>query len=328
MSFRWSEDTTLKFVSLYIQHECLWNFKSPQYKNKHIKQSAYLDLENKMNVPGFGEKEIKLKIKNIRSTYSQELKKIKDSKKSGAGTDTVYIPSVKWFSLLDASLRNLTSTLTHSESNLASDSLHTDETTDTEQNSTVVDTFREPTPPPPPPLPPPPPPQTKKRKIAQLSSMVRQLKEIADTSNSTVEENEFEVFGKHVGLQLKSLPLLLALEAQEHIQIYINRIRRQHLQTASEQNGITTPQSYATESPYSDSSTYYNDTSNYNLEEQATECFSSSILPTDNSEHVSDYQLSSNMFPSGHVNQNETQSVTIISNDLILTAMQNANVNK
>lgn len=191
------------------------------------------------------------------------------------------------------------------------------------QNSTEVDTFREPTPPPPPP--------TKKRKIAQLSSTVIQLKGIADTSYSTVEENEFEVFGKHVGLQLKSLPLLLALEAQEHIQICINRIRRQHLQNPSEQNGITgTPQSYyyATESPYSDFSTYYNDTSNYNLEEQANECFSSSILPTDNSEHVSDYQLSSNIVPSGHINRNETQSVTIISNDLILTAMQNANVNK
>lgn len=204
----------------------------------------------------------------------------------------------------------------------ASNSSHTYDT-DTEQNSTVADTFCEPTPPPPP---------TKKRKITQLSSMVSQLKEIADITNFTVEENEFEVFGKHISLQLKSLPLLLALEAQEHIQLYINRIRRQHFQNASEQNRITrTPQSsYSTESPYSDSSIYYNDSSNYNLEEQATECtsISSSILPTHNSEHVADYQISSNMFPSGHINNNETQTsnVTITSNDLIFTAMQNANV--
>lgn len=185
----------------------------------------------------------------------------------------------------------------------AFNSSHTDDT-DTEQNSTVVDTFCEPTPPPPPP--------TKKKKISQLCSMVRQLKEIADTTNSTVgvEENEFEVFGKHVGLQLKSLPLLLALEAQENIQVYLNRVRRQHLST--EQNRVTrTPQSsYATESPCSDSSIYYND-SNYNLDEQGTEC----ILPT----HHSD------LFPLGHININETKNTTI-SNDLILTAMQNANV--
>lgn len=54
----------------------------------------------------------------FRSTYSQELKKIKESKSSGAGTDMVYVPSVKWFSLLDESIRNINSILTESESNL------------------------------------------------------------------------------------------------------------------------------------------------------------------------------------------------------------------
>nr|CAI5849122.1 unnamed protein product [Callosobruchus analis] len=77
MSFRWSEETTLKFVEKYLEHECLWNIKSTHYKNKIMKESAYLDLENSMNLSGFGVKEIKMKIKNIRSTYSQELKKIK-----------------------------------------------------------------------------------------------------------------------------------------------------------------------------------------------------------------------------------------------------------
>ncbi|KAL4720654.1 hypothetical protein ACJJTC_002752 [Scirpophaga incertulas] len=198
-------------------------------------------------------------------------------------------------------------------------SSHTDDT-DSEQNSTLVDTFRLPTPPPPP---------TKKRRITQLSSMVGQLKEIADTTNSTVEENEFEVFGKHVGLQLKSLPLLSALEAQEHIQLHLNRIRRRHILNASDQNRIPqTPQSsYATGSQHnSDSSIYYSDISNYNLGEQATQYNSSSIL-LNHTGHVADYQLSSNMLPSNHLNNNETQSdVTIVSNDLVFTAMRNANV--
>lgn len=47
------------------------------------------------------------------------------------------------------------------------------------------------------------------------------IKTITDTTNSKVEENEFEVFGKPVGLQLKSFPLLLILEVQKHIQLYI-----------------------------------------------------------------------------------------------------------
>jgi len=38
------------------------------------------------------------------------------------------------------------------------------------------------------------------------------------------EEDEFEVFGRLVELQLKSMPLQLALKAQELIQVHLNRI--------------------------------------------------------------------------------------------------------
>ncbi|KAL4122795.1 hypothetical protein QTP88_015070 [Uroleucon formosanum] len=58
-----------------------------------------------MNIPDFGIAEVKTKIKNLRSTYSQELKKIECSKKSGAGTDYLYIPQVKWFKEMEAFLQ-------------------------------------------------------------------------------------------------------------------------------------------------------------------------------------------------------------------------------
>lgn len=114
------------------------------------------------------------------------------------------------------------------------------------------------------------------------------IKRDPTTITSTVEENEFEVFGKHVGLQLKSLPVLLTLEAQEHIQLYLNRNQRQYFQNASEQSRIARmPQSsYVPESPYSNSSIYYNETIN-NIE-----CISSSILLTHHSEHVACCELS------------------------------------
>lgn len=91
--------------------------------------------------------------------------------------------------------------------------------------------------------------------------MVTELKGITEAVNSPVED-EFEVFGKHIGLQLKSMLLLLALEAQEHIQVYLNRLRRQHLQNSSDQNIIITRSitpsvsSYTQQdSPYSSAST-------------------------------------------------------------------------
>ncbi|XP_074039974.1 uncharacterized protein [Leptinotarsa decemlineata] len=42
-------------------------------------------------------KEVKAKIKNLRSTYHQELNKIKKSKTTGSGTNNVYNPTSIWF---------------------------------------------------------------------------------------------------------------------------------------------------------------------------------------------------------------------------------------
>lgn len=55
-----------------------------------------------------------------------------------------------------------------------------------------------------------------------------------DSDHATGEENEFEAFGKYIGVQLKSFPTLLALDAQDHIQLYLNEMRRLQLQSASE----------------------------------------------------------------------------------------------
>jgi ribosome recycling factor len=49
----------------------------------------------------FGVTEVKQKIKNIRSTYNQEVQKIQKSKASGTSPDDVYKPTVKWFDVMD-----------------------------------------------------------------------------------------------------------------------------------------------------------------------------------------------------------------------------------
>ncbi|CAH1958573.1 unnamed protein product [Acanthoscelides obtectus] len=49
-----------------------------------------------MDIDGFGVQEVKNKIKNLRSTYSQELNRINDSKRSGAGLSNVYTSNIKW----------------------------------------------------------------------------------------------------------------------------------------------------------------------------------------------------------------------------------------
>ncbi|CAH2093729.1 unnamed protein product [Euphydryas editha] len=104
---KWSEDKTIKFVSEYVVHKCLWNFKNHLYKNKQARHSSYTAIKEAMDIPGLDVNAVITEIKNIRSTYSQEVKKINDSMKSGAGADSIYRPSVKWFDILHDVLRSV-----------------------------------------------------------------------------------------------------------------------------------------------------------------------------------------------------------------------------
>lgn len=50
-----------------------------------------------MGMENFGIAEVKAKINTLRSTYAQELKKVRESNCSGAGTLEIYTPSLNWF---------------------------------------------------------------------------------------------------------------------------------------------------------------------------------------------------------------------------------------
>ena len=76
MATKWDSEKTIAFIQEYKTHECLWNFTSPQYRNKQMLEAAYKQNADAMGIGGFGIPEVKNKIKNLRSTYAQEMKKI------------------------------------------------------------------------------------------------------------------------------------------------------------------------------------------------------------------------------------------------------------
>lgn len=99
---KWDSENTIKFVQEYKSHECLWNIKSSTYKNRNMRDAAISKIIEVMQIPGFGAPEVKNKIKNLRSTFAQERRKIELSKKSGTGTDNIYIPNIKWYKELES----------------------------------------------------------------------------------------------------------------------------------------------------------------------------------------------------------------------------------
>lgn len=98
---RWNPDNVIKFITLYKSHACLWQNDTLDYKDKLKRKKAIEDIITKMRMSGFNEMECKIKIKNIRSNYYQELRKIDAATSKGE----MFKPRLYWFSLMDSFLK-------------------------------------------------------------------------------------------------------------------------------------------------------------------------------------------------------------------------------
>lgn len=102
---RFGDAETLKFLECYRNELVLWDPTDEGYKKRDKRAAAAQRIAEALNVTNFNASDIITKFKNLRSSYSQELKKIASSTKSGVGADDVYKPKMVWFKLMDAFLR-------------------------------------------------------------------------------------------------------------------------------------------------------------------------------------------------------------------------------
>jgi len=108
INVRLNEKMTLRFVELYRDQRVLWDKEHEAYNKRTERLRAYRRIAEAMSVEGLGVPEVASKIKNIRSTYLQELKKIKDSaqrhlvQSEEEVASAPYVPKLLWFSILDS----------------------------------------------------------------------------------------------------------------------------------------------------------------------------------------------------------------------------------
>lgn len=93
----YSKDFIREFIELYQSFPCLWKTKCKEYMNRTKKYSAYETLLKK---PKSTKKCVKAKINSMRGSFRREMKKIEESKRSGAGTDEIYITHLWYYDLL------------------------------------------------------------------------------------------------------------------------------------------------------------------------------------------------------------------------------------
>ncbi|XP_072387375.1 uncharacterized protein [Diabrotica undecimpunctata] len=116
-----------QFINLYYSEPCLWNTKDKNYFNRDLKRSAYSKLIEHLKLVDSNANKAGVikKINNIRSTYKKERTKVANSKKSGAGTDEVYVPKLWYFSML--LFLDEQDVARHSRSNMDNDSTDNEE---------------------------------------------------------------------------------------------------------------------------------------------------------------------------------------------------------
>nr|CAI5839182.1 unnamed protein product [Callosobruchus analis] len=90
------------FIDIYRKHNCLWQVKSPEYANKQLISVAYEELLQLFKTVSDDAtiEAVKNKINNMRSAFRKELKKVKESKRSGTSSEQVYIPTLWYYDSL------------------------------------------------------------------------------------------------------------------------------------------------------------------------------------------------------------------------------------
>lgn len=250
---RWSEEVTCQFVKCYTRQECLWNKNHEDYKIKYKRMTAYRTIINEFqNLTGIAlsDPELSIKIKSLKSTYSQEISKIKQRSTS----DWTYKPSLKWFAEWDKCMGKsggkigMMSVMEDGTDNtsLENDQEETHEqiwvSNSTEENATdpFTDDYNiifklEPNEN-----------SLVKERQSEYKTKLKKIKQQSpstDNSFSTFRgsidsrtdsiEDEFDIYGKYIAAQLRKMNLQKALKVQLEIQSLVSEARISELHASN-----------------------------------------------------------------------------------------------
>lgn len=87
----WSKDLITKFIEVYKSNPCLWKVKCKENANTNLKNIAYDQLIDicKIINPEANRDCVVKKIQSFRESFRKDVKKVLESKRSGAGQEDV-----------------------------------------------------------------------------------------------------------------------------------------------------------------------------------------------------------------------------------------------
>ena len=106
----WQDDEVFMLINLWSTKEELFNCRDENYQNRDNRLKAITSIRDALITEGFevDNKQIQEKMTNLRNYFAAELRKMEASKKSGAGTSSVYKSPWKFFNHLNFLQDNFT----------------------------------------------------------------------------------------------------------------------------------------------------------------------------------------------------------------------------
>lgn len=101
----WPNELVLDFLTFYEIEAVIWNPALPNHKNRNEVYDAWKRIEEKMEKK-FTVTELKKKKDSLMASYRTWLKKVKDTIKSGAGTEDIYKPNWFAYEMMDRFLKD------------------------------------------------------------------------------------------------------------------------------------------------------------------------------------------------------------------------------
>ncbi|XP_018400013.1 PREDICTED: uncharacterized protein LOC108777587 [Cyphomyrmex costatus] len=227
MSNAWNEDNTEKLIAFYGQYQCLWNPFHPEFNNKSLRYEAYKKIKNSINIPGLTLCDCINRIANVKKEYCYELSKIA----AAISCEKLYAPKAKWFKRMHM-LFFPYMPLSHNNFRKYRDTVHSaQKLQDAFVPSTTTQTVDVAT-------------ETSIGTVEQetQTDLLHERKYIAgnnkgkqDRSTCTdipVEvhgrkkiEDNFDIFGKSIAFQLRTIDIQSAVELEKEIQNLVTKAR-------------------------------------------------------------------------------------------------------
>lgn len=88
----WTNAQVLELIEMYRLRPVLWNCRLSEYKDRNKRHDAFVEIADNFKTD---KAEVEKKIKSLLTIFAREVKKVKDSQKSGAGSDEIYVS--KWY---------------------------------------------------------------------------------------------------------------------------------------------------------------------------------------------------------------------------------------